>query len=66
MHYAPIDEDYGRDDEDLLCPDSSQVDIPDTVPITTADLDELPVLVNPMRDSDCCGVDIYLEVIHYN
>lgn len=66
-YYAPINqEEYGVANEGLVCPDSnSRVEIPITNPTIDADLDELPKIIDPMRDSDCCGVDIYLEVITY-
>ena len=31
--------------------------------LTTANLDEITSAIAPMKDSDACGVDIYLEVL---
>ena len=67
-YYSPINEQYGSDcdDEMLLSPDSTScVYVPDTIPITNTNLDELLLIINPMRDSDVCGTDIYLEVINH-
>lgn len=65
-YYAPINEaEYGTGDEadGLYFPNSIEhVEIPVTSPLTNA---KLPEVINPMRDSDCCGVDIYLDVVNY-
>jgi hypothetical protein len=65
-YYSTVDDDYGREIEErnITCPDSeNQVHIPDTP--TLCDLHEVYSVINPLRDSSVCGVDIYLEVLQY-
>ena len=66
-YFAPVDDEYGSDDRELICPDNNNhVNVPDTVPTSVqAHINELNLLINPMRDSDVCGVDIYLEALNY-
>ena len=68
-YHSPVDqEEYGCDyDSDEMVDTNNSVDIvdvPDTCPVTDTNLQELPVLIDAMRESDCCGVDIYIEVIN--
>lgn len=44
---------------------SSHVEVPQTVPLTDANLQRLPSLINPLRANHERGVDIYRDVLQY-
>ena len=63
-YYCPVDNNYGVGELGLSC-NFSHVTVPGTTPVTDSNLENLPTIINPLRTSSSCGIDIYKEVLSY-
>lgn len=69
IFFKTVDDDYGIDDDGPV-PLEANSDEPIEVPLTEISLAQnlqrqLQLTIDPLRDSDCHGVDIYLAVVDF-
>ena len=63
-YYCPVDNNYAVEELGLSS-NFSHVTVPETTPVTDSNLENLPTIINPLRTSSSCGIDIYKEVLSY-
>jgi len=66
--FKTVDEEYGIDDDGPVPLEDSDepVEVPPTgITLTQNFQQQLQVTIDPLRDSDCHGVDIYLAVVDF-
>ena len=64
--FESVDESYGIEEEGLAVEDEEGVPVPENrINLTDQQTTDLAQSVNPLRESDNFGIDIYEDTLHF-